>query len=72
MQEMNKDNKPLAPPEPFNEEKMKEMLAKPEVDHVRVFRLKKDDTFKLNGHVYEVTKVMSRGRAIIKQQGGKT
>ena len=68
MQARNENNEPLGPPEPFDEEKMKEMLDKPEVDHVRVFRLHKDDTLNIRGQEYVVTKIMNGGRAVIKMK----
>lgn len=68
MQEFDKNDNPLSPPEPLDFKKLEENLKKTEVDHVRIFRLKKGDTFKLNDHLFEVTKVMSGGRAIIKKR----
>lgn len=68
MQPHGKSGAPIGPPEPFDQKKMEGMLKKPDVDYVRVFRLKKGDTFKLEGHLFEVTKVMGGGRAMIKKQ----
>ena len=68
MQPHDKVGSPLGPPEPFDAEKMKELLDKPKVDHVRVFRLRKDDTLNIRGQEYVVTKIMNGGRAVIKMK----
>lgn len=68
MQPHDEGGQPLGPLEPFDAEKMKELLDKPKVDHVRVFRLHKDDILNIKGQEYVVTKIMNGGRAVIKMK----
>lgn len=68
MQPMDKFNNPVGDAEPLDADKMMEMLDKPEVDHVRVFRLKEKDELNIRGQKYVVTKTLSGGRAMIKRR----
>lgn len=69
MQSYDKDNKPMGDPALFDAKKMEELLKKPEVDHVRVFRLKLGDELKIHGEVYDVKKVLGSNRFVIKKRG---
>lgn len=70
MQAFDKNDKAITDPTPFEEEGLKELLKKPEVDHVRVFHLQKGDELNIKGHVWVVTKVLNNGRAVIKRRKG--
>ena len=68
MQPHDKAGKPVGDMSPFDSKLMEKLLEKPEVDHVRVFRLKKGDELTIHGKIHVVTKIMKGGRAIIKER----
>lgn len=69
MQPFDKDNNPMDEPTPFDEKKIQDLLDKPKVNHVRVFKgLKIGDELNMKNAKYVVTKLMSGGRAMIKRK----
>ena len=68
MQAFDKNQKPIGDPTPLEEEGLKKLLENPDVDHVKVFRLKKDDVLTIRDARFQVTKVLSGGRAVIKRR----
>jgi len=50
----------------FDEDEMLNALARSEVKEVRVFRLEVGQQVTIEGHVYEVKKILSRGRVQLK------
>lgn len=48
MEPRNDRDEPVGPIEDYNEDRLKDLLNRPEVDHVRVFRKKVDKARKKN------------------------
>jgi len=53
-------------PEPYDHEKLKQELEKPEVQEVRVFKLKEGMTLHVGGRLYKVARVRKNGKVTLK------
>jgi hypothetical protein len=65
MQAIEKDGteRPL---EPYDHEKLIQHLEKPEVQEVRVFKLKEGMTLHIGGKLYKVSRVRQNGKVTLK------
>lgn len=65
MQAIEKDGT-KRPLEPYDSEKLIEHLEKPEVQEVRVFKLKEGMTLHVGGRLYKVARVRQNGKVTLK------